>query len=177
MDVRDLMKTPQVCGPADSLNHAARLLWEHDCGVLPVVDQKNRVIGMLTDRDVCMAAYTQGKTLSELPVHVAMAHAVVRCQPGTDVEAALRVMAEAQVHRLPVVDDNDRLVGVLSFTDVLRAVQGKAVAVRQRHSVLLSEALTRITGPRTSPDQVAQKSARKPAYRAPVQRKSKVESR
>jgi CBS domain-containing protein len=162
MNVRDLMKSPQVCGPADSLEQAARILWEHDCGVVPVVDEKRRVIGMITDRDICMAAWTKGRTLGALPVHGAMARAVVRCQPAHDVEAALRIMAEAQVHRLPVVDDNDRLLGILSLTDVLRATQDEPAALRRRVALLVHDALARINSPRDAARKVAAKPAAKP---------------
>lgn len=163
------MKPPQVCGPADSLDCAARILWEHDCGVVPVVDEKHRVVGMVTDRDVCMAAYTRGRTLGALPVHGAMAHAVARCQPDHDVEAALRIMAEAQVHRLPVVDGNDRLLGILSLTDVLRAAQSRPEAVRRRLAGLITDALTQITGPRGAERKPAATLARKPARRRAAQ--------
>lgn len=177
MLVRDLMKLPQVCGPADTLARAAQLLWENDCGVVPVVDEKQRIVGMLTDRDICMSAYTQGHTLGALPVHRAMAHAVVRCQPSQDVEAALRIMAEAQVHRLPVVDENDRLLGILSITDVLRSTQGKPASVRQRSAMLLMDALTQITGPRSAEDRPKLKTARKPASRITNQRPPKAVTR
>src|SRR5690606_28351921 len=67
MQVRELMtRDVQVCGPRDDLNRAAQIMWDHDCGVVPVVDSERRPIGMVTDRDVCMAAYTQGKPLSAI---------------------------------------------------------------------------------------------------------------
>lgn len=167
MLVRDLMKDPRVCGLADTLNDAARILWEQDCGVVPVVDEQRRIVGMLTDRDICMAAYTQGRPLAELPVHLAMARAVVRCLPEQDVEAALRIMAEAQVHRLPVVDENERLVGILSMTDVLRGLQAQPAPLRNRLAVLVADALTLVGGPRgaerRSPMEPARQATRKPA--------------
>jgi CBS domain-containing protein len=185
MNVRDLMKSPQACGPADSLDHAARILWERDCGVVPVVDDKRRVIGMITDSDICMAAWTKGRTLGAVPVHSAMARAVARCQPTHDVEAALRIMAEAQVHRLPVVDDNDRLLGILSLTDVLRAAQDKPTALRQRIALLVHDALARINRPRDAANKVApkpaakatRKPAHKPAGKRPAQSAVKSASR
>lgn len=166
MLVRDLMKAPQVCGPADTLERAAQLLWEHDCGVVPVVDGKRRVVGMLTDRDICMAAYTRGRALNELPVHSAMARAVTRCLPDQDVEAALGVMAGAQVHRLPVVDADERLIGILSVTDVVLAAQGRPSAVRNRLSGLIATSLARVCGPRGA-------TQAKPAPKARTARSSK----
>src|SRR5271166_6134222 len=100
-----LTKEVLVCRPADSLNHAAQILWENDIGVLPVVadDGSNRLVGMLTDRDICMAAYTQGGSLCDLRVERAMARSMNACTPMTTLEEAAHAMAEAQVRRLPVV--------------------------------------------------------------------------
>lgn len=184
MFVRDLMKTPRAIGPAESLDAAARILWEHDCGVVPVVDAQERVVGMLTDRDICMAAYTQGRTLHSLPVHLAMAQAVVRCRPTHDAEAALRIMAEAQVHRLPVVDENDRLLGILSVTDVLHGLQRQPAPARARLAVLAADALAMIVSPRAGERRSAKPAARKPAgkpagkpARKPAAQRAKAASR
>src|SRR5580692_11984200 len=70
----------KVCRPEDSLNKAAQIMWEHRCGALPVVYNQFRPIGFLTDRDICMGAYTQGKTLSSLRVDTAMAREVFPCK-------------------------------------------------------------------------------------------------
>lgn len=118
MHVEEIMTTSvKSCGPDDSLDTAARIMWENDCGCVPVIDQDGRVLAMLTDRDVCMAAYTQGRTLGEIHVSAAMSnacHAVGRNDP---VVAAERMMQEHQVRRLPVVDDG-RLVGLVSLSDI-----------------------------------------------------------
>lgn len=149
MNVRDLMKSPvHFCSPTHTLNEAARIFWEHDCGVLPVLNEKRQVVGMLTDRDVCIAAYTQGCTLRDLPVQLAMARAVTRCSPGHEIEAALQIMATAQVHRLPVVDSGERLVGLLSLTDIQRAAQSLPSPSRQRLALLLLDAQAMIGAPR-----------------------------
>ena len=112
-----------TCRPDDSLDTAARLMWEHDCGVVPVTVVENggeRVVGMLTDRDVCMGAHTQGRPLWDIPVAVAMTHVVRACQPNDTIGAALSLMATEQLHRLPVTDQGSHLVGLLSFADVAR---------------------------------------------------------
>ena len=86
MKVSDLMtREVRTCHQHDSLNRAAQLMWENDCGAVPVVDSDLKVIGMLTDRDICMAAYTQGKRLDEIPVVTAMSRQVVRCLPSASV--------------------------------------------------------------------------------------------
>jgi CBS domain-containing protein len=113
-----------TCRPDDSLDTAARLMWDHDCGVVPVTivedDGSERVVGMLTDRDVCMGAYTQGRPLWDIPAAVAMTHVVRACGPKDTIGAALELMATEQVHRLPVTDQSSHLVGLLSIADVAR---------------------------------------------------------
>jgi CBS domain-containing protein len=113
-----------TCRPDDRLDAAARIMWEHDCGVVPVTvveDGGERVVGMLTDRDVCMAAYTQGRPLWDIPATVAMSHVVRSCRPRDTIKSALAVMAAERIRRLPVLDErSDRLVGLLSLADVAR---------------------------------------------------------
>lgn len=126
MKVTQLMVRPvRWCLPTDDLNVAARLMWEGDCGCVPVcvvdADGAPQVIGMLTDRDVAMAAYTQGRPLVEIAARTAMAHDVVTCRPTDPVAQALLVMQTQRLHRLPVVEAEDRLVGILSLSDIARA--------------------------------------------------------
>ena len=122
MNVEDLMTlAPHVCRPKDSLHAAAQLMWRHDCGTLPVVDDDSHLVGMITDRDICMGGYIQHQSLTRLRVDQSMAHNVVTCRADDDIAAAAQVMAEHQVRRLPVVDGDDRVVGVLSLCDVVRA--------------------------------------------------------
>jgi CBS domain-containing protein len=119
MKVEDLMSCPaETCTSEDSLNTAAQRMWEHNCGCIPVVDAAGKPVGVVTDRDICMAAYTQGKPLVSIPVRTAMSHAVFTCAPTDSVAAAERLMAAKQVHRLPVVDKEGRIIGVLSLHDV-----------------------------------------------------------
>lgn len=122
MRVRDLMSSPvQTCSPHDTLEHAARLLWEHDCGVLPVVDHNRRVGATITDRDICMGAYTKGGRLNELKVRDSMSKGLVSCRADDDLPTAARAMRQQRVRRLPVLDDAGRLVGLLSLNDLARA--------------------------------------------------------
>jgi CBS domain-containing protein len=109
-----------VCHVGDMVSVAAKLMWEHDCGVMPVLD-KGLVVAMLTDRDICMAAFTQGKPLSEIEVSVAMSKALVVCHPEDTIEQAERLMSKHQIRRLPVVNQQGQPVGVLSLSDLARA--------------------------------------------------------
>lgn len=147
--VRSLM-TAHVCtcGPDDSLSRAAQLMWDADCGAIPVVvDQK--VAGVITDRDICMATYTQGKAPSELRVAVAMSREPFSCHPDDSLADALAMMADKRVRRLPVLSADGKPLGVLAFADVARwarAVASPAVATA------LVEALAAISA--TSPQKM-----------------------
>jgi CBS domain-containing protein len=124
MKVQELMARPvETCRPDDTLDRAARIMWERDCGCVPVVQEEDggaRVVGMLTDRDLCMAAYTQGKPLAAVPASSAMAREVRSCRPEDSMQTALGILRANQLHRLPVVDRHDHLVGMLSLADIAR---------------------------------------------------------
>ncbi len=131
MRIEDLMtKEVQFCGPSDSLERAAQLMWDHDCGCLPVCvrDGKgaNRAVGMITDRDICMSALFQRRALRDLPVRDAMAQQVVSCSLGEALGHAEKVMRGGQIRRLPVLDNEGSLIGVISLADLARE------AVRER---------------------------------------------
>lgn len=119
MKVRDLM-VPEVkcCATYSTLNSAAQMMWDNDIGCIPVVDNDGRTIGMLTDRDICMAAYIQGVSLTGALVTSAMSEEVFSCAPDDDIAAAEKLMREKQVRRLPVIDPQERLVGIISLNDV-----------------------------------------------------------
>ena len=123
MKVEQVMnRNVKTCLANDTLNRAAQLMWENDCGCVPVVDDDGRAVGMITDRDVCMAAYTQGGMLSHLRVGSAMAREVRSCRPMDTVAEAESIMRAAQVRRLPVVDAERHIVGLLSLNDIAREV-------------------------------------------------------
>lgn len=127
MKVHEIMnREASVIGADDSLNRAAQLMWERDCGFLPVVDE-GRVVGVITDRDACMAAYTKGLPLAAIRVGDVMSRDVKSCGPDESLDDARERMAECQVRRLPVVADG-RLVGVLSLNDIAIAahIRGRA---------------------------------------------------
>jgi CBS domain-containing protein len=116
--VADLMtREVRVCTIHDSLNAAARIMWDNDCGCAPVIDGHGRVVGIVTDRDICMAAYTQGLPLEAIPVERVMSARVITCARGDDLETAHRLMRTHEIHRLPVVDSRGRPVGILSMSD------------------------------------------------------------
>lgn len=119
MKVRELM-TAEVWStrPTDTLNEVARIMWDEDVGSVPVIDTKRHVVGMVTDRDVAMAVYLQGKRLSEIKVIDVMSRQVVACGADDTVDFAEQIMERHHLRRLPVIDDDGRLVGLLSRTDL-----------------------------------------------------------
>ncbi len=121
MNVSDLMTMAvQTCTPGDNLQRAAQLMWENDCGIVPVVDGDRRVVGMITDRDICMAAYTHGQTLWQLSVSDAMAKRVHGVRENDPLEVVDTLMRRTRVRRVPVLDGDGRLKGILSMNDLAR---------------------------------------------------------
>ena len=119
MRAQDLMSHPAVtCHVNDPLSIAAHLMWEHDCGAIPVVRDDGQLAGIVTDRDLCMAALTQGRRLDEILVNAVMATHVVTALPDQTVDEVVRLMAEHQVRRLPVIDAEHKPVGVVSINDL-----------------------------------------------------------
>jgi CBS domain-containing protein len=122
MKVEKLMsKDVKSCSPSQSLGDAARLMWERDCGCVPI-QEGDRVIGMITDRDIAMAAYFKAKQIQEIPIAEAMSRELATCRPEDTLESAAEAMKRAQVRRLPVTDASGRLVGILSLNDMARAL-------------------------------------------------------
>lgn len=121
MQVQDVMSAPAVCCSIDAtLDVAARLMWEADCGSIPVVDRDGRLAGIVTDRDICMACYTQAKPPSQIGVVSIMAGDVVSCRPQDTLDNLERVLGKHQVRRAPVVDDTGRPLGMVSVNNLAR---------------------------------------------------------
>ena len=120
MKVRDLMTSDvKTCRPETNLAEAVRDMWEVDCGALPVVSDEGRVIGMITDRDICIAVATRGRPADHIAVReVAQGHPHT-CLPDEDATAALQTMKAHRVRRLPVVDADGHVRGIVSLNDIV----------------------------------------------------------
>lgn len=119
MKVKDLMTTDvKRCSPETNLAEAAKIMWEGDCGAVPVTDERDHVVGVITDRDICIAAATRPRTEGEIPAKDVISKAVYTCAPGDDVRTALEKMKSHKVRRLPVVEQGGRLVGIVSIHDI-----------------------------------------------------------
>lgn len=122
--VENLMtRDPACCLPDEGVIECARLMASNNVGVIPVVESRDtrRLVGVVTDRDLCVSVVAEGRNPEEVFVDDCMTDNVVTCRPGDDLDEALRLMAEHRLRRILVVDDSGCCVGVLSQADVARA--------------------------------------------------------
>jgi CBS domain-containing protein len=155
MKVQQLMtREVKVCTESDTLNRAAQLMWKSDCGCIPVISANGdgKLLGIVTDRDIAMAAYTQGKQLSAIPVTTAMAHKVIACHANDGISQAEALMRDNQVRRLPVLDQNEHLVGVVSLNDLAREAEREASTGKRAEVTkdAVAETLASVCEPRPS---------------------------
>jgi CBS domain-containing protein len=130
MRVQEIMtKEVWTCRPEETLAAVAKLMWDHDVGTVPVVAADGKLVGILTDRDLCMTAYFTGSPLGSIPVSHAMSKKVFCARPGQTVAAAEELMRSKQVHRLPVLDEAGKLVGMVSLSDLARAARRGAKGI------------------------------------------------
>ena len=128
MYVRDIMSTTvSCCGPHDDLESIALLMMNNDCGSIPITNDLGQPIGMITDRDIAIAAAARHKALWQLHAEDFLTGQPVSvCSVDDDIHAALAVMQRARVHRLPVVNGDSEVLGILSMDDVVSyAERGK----------------------------------------------------
>ena len=119
MKVQEIMThSVRSCRPDTNLAEAVRDMWEADCGALPVIDAENHVIGVITDRDICVAVATRGRTADRIAVREVVDGRVYTCLAGDDTTAVLKVMQAQKVRRLPVIDPDGHLQGMVSFNDI-----------------------------------------------------------
>jgi len=154
MKIEQLMTRPAMaCRDDQTVEDAACIMWEHDCGCVPIVRSgdgaADLLVGMITDRDICMAAYTQGRRLSDIPIASAMARDVASCLPEDSIATALGIMETRQIHRLPVVDSEGRLVGIVSLCDLAQeATRERNRAKKDVTTPRIGEVLQSIAMPR-----------------------------
>jgi CBS domain-containing protein len=131
MKVQDIMtKSVRFCRVDTDLAVASRMMWDHDCGVLPVVDYRQRVVGMITDRDICIAVGTRRQVAFRVRVGDLITGKLYGCNPDDAVKGALGIMKKARVRRLPVTDDDGILQGIISISDVVLCAEKATSAER-----------------------------------------------
>jgi CBS domain-containing protein len=151
MRVQDVMtRNVKSCQPEATVDQAAMMMWDYDCGVLPVVDYDGRVTGMITDRDIAIAAATRGRLTTQIRVGEVMSGNVYACAEDEDIKSALNTMRRERVRRLPVINYEGKLAGILSLNDiVLRAEEsrvGRAPEISQEDVMGTFKAICEHTG-------------------------------
>jgi CBS domain-containing protein len=129
MKVRDVMtKNVTSCHPEQNLGEVVENMWRYRCGAMPLVNDEGRVMGIITDRDMCIALGTRDLKASELKAADVAPARYFACRPDDDIHTALKTMAAQEVRRLPVTDEYGKLAGILSIDDiVVRARPGSAI--------------------------------------------------
>jgi CBS domain-containing protein len=118
MKVQEIMTSDvQCCSPDTNLAAAAKMMWDSDCGDLPVLNIHGQVVGMITDRDICMAAATKNKPASDITVWETVSGKAFTCRMDDDVHTAMDIMKRERVRRLPVVDEDGVLQGIVAMND------------------------------------------------------------
>jgi CBS domain-containing protein len=123
MNVKDAMTTaPARCTPGINLGAAVEILWKGNCGLLPIVDEQERVISVITERDICIALGTRNRLAGEITVGEVATHRAICCGPDDDVRSALAKMVQAKIRRLPVVNAEGKLEGIIAMDDVVAPI-------------------------------------------------------
>ena len=124
MDVKDCMtKNVCYCTPDANVADAIKLMCDNHVGCIPVCDNNNCVVGVLTDRDVILRTISCNKDAKTTPVSEVMTCKVCTCKPDTTIEEATKLMSDFQIRRVPVCDQNNKIVGILSLGDLARNEQ------------------------------------------------------
>jgi CBS domain-containing protein len=129
-----------TCGERDHLDSAMSMMWRHNIGCLPVLGDMGQLRGMITDRDIAVAAMLQGGPLHALTVSSVMTKEVLTCRDSDSVESLLDRLAQRRLRRVPVVDDQCSVIGILSLNDIARAIAD------QRLTIDAATALARAVG-------------------------------
>jgi CBS domain-containing protein len=137
MQVKDAMhKTAEWAEATTPVQLVAAKMRDLDIGAIPI-GEKDRLVGMVTDRDIAMRAVAAGKDANKLTARDVMSNGIVYCRDTEDVNDAVRIMEQKQIRRLPVLNDQKRLVGVLSLGDIAhhapRQIAGEALSAVSAH--------------------------------------------
>jgi len=142
------MRTPAYCTPDMNLGAAVEILWNRNCGILPVVDADHKVTGVVTDRDLCVALGTRNRLPGEITIAEVASGEAYCCRVEDDLETALETMANRRVRRLPVVNQDGTLEGILSMDNVvLHAEEGRPQRAAELSGAEIVRALKRIYSP------------------------------
>ena len=116
-----MSRNVELCHAYETLDRAAQKMWNADIGAVPVLDDEDHLTGMLTDRDICMATYTQGRAPDQIIIGEVMATHPISCRQTDSVAAAAALMKQHQLHRIPVIDPERHVLGMLTLNDLVHA--------------------------------------------------------
>lgn len=128
--IRDVMtKNPRTVSSTDSVSDAARRMRDEDAGLIPIVDG-DKLLGVITDRDIALRVVADGRDASTMRVEEIASKSLVTVDPEQGLDEALKMMAEHQVRRLPVCEENGRLIGIVAQADIAKHAGAKRTARR-----------------------------------------------
>ena len=160
MNVREVMTTaPARCTVDINLGAAVEILWNGNCAILPVVDGHEKVISVITERDICIALGTRNRLPGEITVGDVATQRAICCSSTDDVRSALAKMLEARVRRLPVVNAEGKLEGILAMDDVVEPILLKSTL---RHNGRTSEDLANTLRNPLHTDAIERQPGRRP---------------
>lgn len=137
MKVQDVMTVDvRTCGPDANVAEVAQVMWENNCGIVPVVDADNRVRGVITDRDVCIALGTRNQPAAAVRAADVMSTEVFTSVANDELMAALATMQSGCVRRVPVLDAGGGLCGILSLDDVVLLIGQKSRDAKLRDAMV-----------------------------------------
>lgn len=119
MKCKDIMTSnPSYCSPEEISVKAAQIMRDEDVGIVPVCEEGKKLVGVVTDRDICLTVVAEERHPREVKVLECMSEDLVTCKPEDDVQKAADLMKEYQVRRIPVVDDKGRILGMIAQADI-----------------------------------------------------------
>jgi CBS domain-containing protein len=155
MRVKNVMtKNPSCCVPSDAAPRAASIMRDEDTGIVPVIDneQSQRIVGVVTDRDLCMNVVAESRDPATVAVEQCMTTTVVTCTPNDAVEKATELMQENQIRRVIVVDEQRRLQGIVSMADLVERADIKTAVTH--------DTLKKVSAPTADPSKPRARSRR-----------------
>lgn len=141
-----LMREPKSCTPAHNLADAAQLMWDNDCGFIPVCEADGNLVGVVTDRDICMAAHLRGALIASIPIGSVMTPTPCTVSPETPLSEVLRLMRTHQIKRLPVVQGG-KVAGIIALADIARYLN--VAEDTPEAAIALARTVTAISSPRS----------------------------
>ena len=119
----------ECCMPADTVRKVAELMRQADCGIIPVLasEEDSRIVGVVTDRDLCMDVVAQGRDPNQVRVAECMTDQVITCWPDDNLQHVANLMTDQQIRRIPVVDGRGAILGMVSLVDIARSLVSSAI--------------------------------------------------